>query len=139
MVFGVILFVASLVGIALLFAFKYWEEKRGALVAPGLRAKADAEALHIKALVFAARTDLARVPPELVRLLHILVHEAALGFAKLARASERQAHRLADMVSHKRHFEPRETRSEFLKKVSEHKNGGSNEEIPVPEHNQHTP
>jgi hypothetical protein len=47
-----------------------------------------------------------------------------LGFAAFARSSERQAHRLADLVSHKHGFVPRETRSEFLRKMSEHKNGG---------------
>ena len=67
----------------------------------------------------AARKDMQDLLPRAVLLSRFLVHEAALGIARAARYSERQAHRLADMVSHKRGFERRETRSEFLRKVSE--------------------
>jgi hypothetical protein len=77
----------------------------------------------MKELLLAARVDLAKVPPELLRFSRIALHEAALGFAYLARLAERRAHRIADFVSHKRHYERRETRSEFLKKVSEGRNG----------------
>jgi len=58
------------------------------------------------------------------------VREAALGLAASARYLERQAHRLADLVSHKRGFERRETKSEFLKQVTDFKasNGESLEE-----------
>ena len=115
-------FVFSLIGTATLFALKYWEGKRGNVFVPTVRQKADVQAEKFKELVIAAWFDLGKVPSEAFRTARIIVHEAALGFAALARFSERQAHRLADLVSHKRGFERRETRSEFLRKVSEHKN-----------------
>lgn len=124
MAFAAAVFAGSLVGIIALFTLKYWELRRGTLLMPGIRAKLDGRALQIKELVSAARTDVSRLAPELVRFARRSIHEGALAFAALARTLERQAHRLADTVSHKRGFERRETRSEFLKKVAEHKQGG---------------
>jgi hypothetical protein len=124
MLFAGILFVLSLLGIVALFALKSWEAHRGSVFFPALRQRADVHALHVKELAYAARVDLEKLPPEMVRLGHVLVHDAALAFAALARAAERGAHRVADLVSHKRHYMPRETRSEFLKKVAEGRNGG---------------
>ena len=121
MVFAGILFALSLLGIAALFVFKRWEMKRETILFSGLRARGDVRAQQLKELALAARMDLAKVPPEALRITRILIHEGALAFAALARFLERQAHRLADFVSHKRGFEKRETRSEFLKKVAEHK------------------
>lgn len=121
MVFAVTVFGCSFVGIAALFALKHWELRHNKIVAPALRARLDVRAHQVKELIFAARADAARLAPEMVRMAHALVHEGALAFARLARTLERQAHRLADTVSHKRGFERRETRSEFLKKVAEHK------------------
>ena len=126
MLFAAIVFVFSLLSIIGLFSFKHWEEKRGVVVLPQWRERADLRAIQLKELALAARTDVAKLPPEIIRVTHILIHEMALGIAALARFSERQAHRLADMVSHKQGFEKRETRSEFLKKVAEHKNGTEN-------------
>ena len=123
MVFTVIIFFLALLGIAALFGVKYWELRKDRVLAPQLREHADVRAGHLKELMLAARLDLAKVPPESVRLAHIAIHEGALKLAALARIAERQAHRLADLVSHKHRFEKRETRSEFLKKVAEHKNG----------------
>ena len=124
MAFAGILFALSLVGIIALFALKHWEMTRERILFPRLRARGDVRAEQIKELAFAARMDLAKLPPEALRITRILIHEGALGFAALARFLERQAHRLADFVSHKRGFEKRETRSEFLKKVAEHKSEG---------------
>ena len=118
-------FFGSCIGIAGLFGLKYWEAKHRTL-APGLRERLDVEALRLKDLLGAARIDLAKLLPHAVRLTRILLHEAALGLAVVARFAERQAHRLADLVSYKHRFEKRATRSEFLKKVSEHKNGNGN-------------
>jgi hypothetical protein len=130
MVFAGILFALSLLGIAALFALKRWEMARERVLLPHLRARGDVRAQQLKELATAARMDLAKIPPEAVRTARIMVHEGALAFAALARFLERQAHRLADFVSHKRGFEKRETRSEFLKKVAEHKtdNGLDTEE-----------
>ncbi len=123
MIVAIGIFFFSLAGVAALFALKHWEMRRGSVFAPEWRLRADAQTEKLKELAFAAWMDLGKVPPEALRVARIMVHEAALGFAALARFSERQAHRLADMVSHKRGFERRETRSEFLRKVAEHKNG----------------
>lgn len=117
-------FFFALVGVVALFSVKYIELRKGIMLCPALRARADGHAVHIKELVLAARADLSKVPPELVRFGHLLVHEAALALASFARVLERRAHQLADFVSHKRHYERRETRSEFLKKVAERTNGG---------------
>lgn len=123
MTLAIFVFFFSLVGIAALFGQKWREIRRGKALAPDLRSRADREAEKLKELAEAAWMDLGKVPPEALRLARVLVREMALGVAALARFLERQAHRLADFVSHKRGFERRETRSEFLRKVAEHKNG----------------
>lgn len=125
MIFAIILFFFSLVGVMALFSIKRLEMRRGSVFAPTVRARFDVKAEKLKELAGAAWMDLGKVPPEMVRVMRIMVHELALGFAALARFSEAQAHRLADMVSHKRGFERRETRSEFLRKVAEHKSDRS--------------
>lgn len=129
MLYALVVFLISLVAIGGLFGVKYWEIRSGRILFPGVRLKADARAGQLKELILAARLDIAKLPPNLLRLFRFLIHEAALGLAALARIGERQAHRLADTVSYKHRFERRETRSEFLKKVAEHKNG--REEIEV--------
>ena len=123
-IFAIVVFGLSLIAIMSLFVLKQWETQSGRVIAPALRVKADHRAVELKAKLFRLRLDLARILPITVLYTRYLIHEAALGFAVFARASERQAHRLAEMVSHKRTFVARETRSEFLKKVSGHKNGG---------------
>lgn len=123
-----IFFFASFLGITAMFSLKYWEQHNRRILAPRFRETIDVRALQFKELLTAARMDFAKLPPALVRLLRFLIHEAALGFAFLARIAEKQSYRLADLVSHKHRFEKRETRSEFLKKVSEHKNGGGSSE-----------
>ena len=121
---ALLVFGLSFFGIAGLFGLKHWELRHERILVPGLRRKIDVRAQQLKELAYAARADAAVFLPEIVRFGRFLIHEAVLGFAALARFSERQAHRLADMVSHKRGYERRETRSEFLKKVAEHKSAG---------------
>ncbi len=123
MTFAIGALISSLAGISALFGLKYWEMRNGTTVFPEWRVKADAQAAKLKELASAAWLDLALLPPLMLRTARVVVHEAALGMAALARISERQAHRLADFVSHKRGFERRETRSEFLRKVGEHRQG----------------
>lgn len=123
MVFAVIAFCISALGIVGLFFLKAREQRTNRVFAPAVREKIDTRALQAKDLLNAARADAAKLPPVIVRFTRFLIHEAALGLAALARMSERQLHRLADFVSHKHRFEKKETRSEFLKRVSEHKNG----------------
>ncbi len=117
-----IFFFSSLLGITAIFGVKYWEGRHSRVLAPRLRETLDMRARHIKTLLTAARMDLVQLLPVLVRLSRLFIHEAALGFAFFARLAERQAYRLADLVSHKHRYEKRESRSEFLKKVSEHRN-----------------
>jgi hypothetical protein len=124
MTFSIVIFGISLVAIGGLFVLKHWEVGTGRTLAPAVRHNADHQALELKNRLLHLRYDLARVPPFLVLYARYLVHEGALGVAAFAQMSERQAHRLADLVSHKHGFVPRETRSEFLRQVSEHKNGG---------------
>lgn len=118
-----IVFLLALLLLIALFALKYWERTHDRVLAPRMRVMADAQALRLKELVIAARIDLAKLPPFMLQLGRYFIHEGALALAKLARLGERQAHRLADRASYKYRFEKRETRSEFLKKVAEGKNG----------------
>lgn len=123
MLFAAIAFFVALCGIVALFGLKYWELKKGSVLFPAMRTRADGQAIHLKELMLAARADLSNLPDLSLRLGRILLHRLALLLASLARIGERQAHRLADMVSYKHRFEKRETRSEFLRKVSERRNG----------------
>ena len=128
MTLAFVVFFFSLFAIAFLFALKSWEIRKERIVFAPLREKADVRALQLKELLDAARLDLSKLPPGAVRLSRIGIHQLALGFAALARGAEGYAHQVADLVSYKHHFEKRDTRSEFLKKVAEHKSGnGSNE------------
>ncbi|OHA12060.1 MAG: hypothetical protein A3J10_01350 [Candidatus Sungbacteria bacterium RIFCSPLOWO2_02_FULL_54_10] len=77
----------------------------------------------MKQTLIALQADLAKLPPELLHLSRVLLHDIVLGTAATLRFLERKAHELADLVSHKHHFERRAPRSEFLKKVSESRNG----------------
>jgi len=128
MMLAFVVFFFSLFAIAFLFALKSWEIRKERIVFAPWREKADVRALQLKELLDAARLDLSKLPPEAVRLSRIGIHQLALGFAAFARAAEGYAHQVADLVSYKHHFEKRDTRSEFLKKVAEHKNGGGEQE-----------
>ncbi len=121
MVFAAVFFFGSLIGIAALFGIKYWEVRHDRAMVPArVRTQADVAALRVKALLDLARAEAQRVPPAMVYITRLLVHEIALGTAMLARTLERQAHRLADFVSHKHRFERRESRSEFLRQMNDH-------------------
>ena len=128
MTLAFVIFFFSLFAIAFLFALKYWEIRKERIVFAPWREQADVRALQLKELLDAARLDLSKIPPEVVRLSRIGIHQLAMGFAAFARGAERYAHRVADLVSYKHHFEKRDTRSEFLKKVAEHKNGNGSDE-----------
>jgi len=125
MVVATSFFLVSLLGIALLFSFKYREVKTGRVYLPMLRHQADIKAIQLKILLMWSRKELERVPPVMVLISRAIVHEMALYLASLASRGEVQTHRLADIVSAKHRFERRATHSEFLKQVSDHKNGVS--------------
>lgn len=120
---AVLIFFASLLGLAGLFTLKAIEAKRGAVYAPRLRASADKAALSLKRRLFDVRFFVARIPPAFLALSRFALRELALAAARFARGAEKRFYAIADFVSHKRNFERRESRSEFLKQVSEHKNG----------------
>jgi len=122
-VLAVIGFAFSLLGIVVLFALKAWETWRGYVLAPALRTRADLHALRLKAYLMNNRREAAKIVPFLGLVSRYLIHEGALAFARAAHFTGVQAHRLADLVSHKHRFERQAPRSEFLKAVSEHKNG----------------
>ncbi len=122
LLFAGIVFFLSLLLIATLFALNIREYHTGRHAVLEWRKAADREALQLKELMAAADLDLKKVPPLLAHFAHVCLHFAALEFARLAREASKQSHRLADFVSHKRNFERRETRSAFLKKMTELKN-----------------
>jgi ribosomal protein L22 len=122
-IFAMIIFGISLIGIVSLFVLKHWEDGSGRVLVPALRVRADARAMQLKGRLSHIQVDLARIAPLALLYMRYLIHEGALGFAAFARISERQAHRVADLVSHKRTFVARAPRSEYLKKVGERKNG----------------
>lgn len=124
MILAFSVFIISLAGIVGLFALKEWEGRTGKLLAPTLRERLDVWAFRSNELWIALQADLEKLPPEIVHGARIVLHELALATAALLRFLSVQAHRLAELVSHKRNFVRRAPRSEFLKKVIEHKNGG---------------
>ncbi len=122
MVLATIIFFVSLAFIIALFVLRYYEERRGAKIAPRGRQLADNAALNLKDALVHGRTQLEKLPPEVAHLSMRGVYKGALGMAGLARTLEDQAHRFADFVSSKGSFQRRETKSEFLKGVSDYKN-----------------
>ncbi len=122
------LFFLSLVGIVGLFTLKEWERRRSRVLVPELRERIDRLSFYLKELLVALRLDLEKLPPEILHISRIVIHEMALTAARLLRFLSLQAHRLADLVSHKHAFQRRAPRSEFLKKVIEHKNSLNGDE-----------
>ncbi len=109
----------AILGLVLLFFIKNWEEKHARIFIPGLRLAADDRALELKALLVWCESEFRKLGPTSIRVSRALLHDLALSLAALSRASERGAHRLADMLSHKHRFERKETKNEFLKQVGE--------------------
>ena len=128
MVFATIIFIVSLLGTVALFCLKYWEEKNQRVLVPGMRIWADERAMALKNSLAQWQAETDKFPPKFLQLTRWLIHELAIGFAAFARMLERQAHRLADLVSHKHRFVQREQKNEFLKQVGEYKNGEGNGE-----------
>lgn len=124
---AMVVFGVSIALILVLFALKRVEMGREQRFGEGLRARADVGALRVKSVLAMGESYLADMPFFLGALSRYFVHVGALSFARLARASAKRAHQLADFVSHKRGFERRETKSQFLRDVSEVKNGKSDD------------
>jgi len=131
MIPAAVTFGVSLFGILLLFVMKKIEVSRGSLIGGSARDSADLFALRVKWVFLVIEWYLSRLPDFLFLLSRHAVRAGALYLARAARYAEAQAYHLADFVSHKRNFERRETKSNYLKKVSEHKNGNGNGDGPV--------
>jgi hypothetical protein len=114
-------FVVSLVILGGLFALKYVELERGVVYVPNIRIRADTHARTLKTLCLLALSHAEKLPHDAMVFIRFSIHIGAMLIARLARAAETGAHRLADRVSHKHQFERGESRSEFLKSVREHK------------------
>lgn len=118
-----IVFIVSLVLLGTFFALKRYEMTTGVVWGAAWRAGADNHVVAMRTWAL-SHTDLLETLPSLAaRYLRFVVHELALLIAYGARRIEAWAHELADFVSHKHSLQVRETRSDFLKQVSEHKNG----------------
>lgn len=128
---ALIVFFASLVGITFLFSLKKIEMNRPVRFADRMRTRADDGARVVKHWLEVSEWYLENAPFFLGALTRYGVHIGALSFARLARSSERYAHELADLVSHKHRFERRETKSRFLKEVGEYKNGNGSDTTTV--------
>lgn len=113
----------SLVGLVTLFSLKYAEMNRGTLFASEFRVRADTITRMTKATVRFGLARIRELPYEALHISRFLIHIGAVIFARGARAAEAGAHKLADRVSHKHHFERSETKSSFLRSVSAHKDG----------------
>ncbi|PIR83795.1 hypothetical protein COU18_02310 [Candidatus Kaiserbacteria bacterium CG10_big_fil_rev_8_21_14_0_10_51_14] len=122
MTFAIITFALSFLGIMGLFGLKDWETRKGRVVFPEFRTRADALALRVRGLLLALEVDLEKIPVEFLHIMRVIIHTIVLYTASFLRILALQAHRLADFVSHKHTFRRRAPRSEFLKKVLEHKN-----------------
>ncbi|OGG57559.1 hypothetical protein A2853_01680 [Candidatus Kaiserbacteria bacterium RIFCSPHIGHO2_01_FULL_55_17] len=122
MVLASVMFFISLAGLAGFLGLKEWEVRSGRIALPAFRTRLDRWAFLLNDLLVALRADAEKIPPEVVHLSRILLHELALLVGTSLHFLAQQAHRLADFVSHKRNFVRRAPRSEFLKKITEHKN-----------------
>ena len=131
--FAIIVFFGSIAGILGLFFVKALEEKKGLIFAPIMRGQLDQSAIELKLILIQLQNEFKKLGPTSARFTRIALHQIALSLAALSRSSERQAQKLADMVSHKRHFERREPKNEFLHKVSSAKNGRSTKKGPTDE------
>lgn len=119
--FAVGMFGFSFFGLALLFTVKHIELRRGARFAPEFRIRLDRFAKMMKAIIRLLAARAQELPHDFALFLHMVVHLGAVVFARGARAAEQGAHKVADRVSHKYRFEKSESRSEFLRSVSAHK------------------
>ncbi|NBV76784.1 hypothetical protein EBR66_01320 [bacterium] len=116
--FAVGTFFFSLVGIVSLFSLKRYEVARGLVLWAPYRAQADDYARALKHAAISLEQEMVTWPPKGNLICRYFIHRAALASARGFNAAEQWAHRLADRVSHRHGFERRETRSRFLKEVS---------------------
>lgn len=123
---------SSIVGVLSLFLMKKVEIARGVLIGGSLRDDADLFAMRVKWIFLVVEWYLARLPDFLFLLTRYGIRIGALSAARIARRAEEQAHQIADFVSHKRNFERRETKSQYLKQVSDHKEENGHGPVATP-------
>jgi len=137
MIFAGTAFFLACAGIIGLFTLKRWEEEHQRMVLSEFRRGADEKAVKLKAMILASSHDLEKLPPLLLAIASAIVRVLAIGFGHLAHWIGERSHALADLVSYKHRFERKETRSEFLKQVTDYpitnRNGAlPREEVPAP-------
>lgn len=113
--------IIALSGISLLLSLVYVEKKSGKLFLPKLRNLLDRYAVDLNNFGTRVIYVIEHAPSFIVQFGYFLVHIFAVFVALASRASESKARKLVDFVSHKQSFKRRETRSQFLKDVSGHK------------------
>ncbi len=92
-----------------------------------MRVALDIKALELKNVLEHGREHFDRLQPILTDFLSALIHRGAITVAKGARIAETRAYKLADLVSHKQGFVQRQTQSEYLQQVTDHKNGSNSD------------
>ncbi|HET8581109.1 MAG TPA: hypothetical protein VFL98_01420 [Candidatus Paceibacterota bacterium] len=118
---SMIIFGGAFALILALFILKLVEAVSGRTLAPNTRAMLDEKALVVERMGEKAAYAVEHLPSFTIAFALYLVHVCAFLVARSARGIERQAHRVAEFVSHKRTFSRRETKSDFLKQVRKHK------------------
>ncbi len=112
-------FYGALAGLALLFLVRFFEEARGMRMLPGFRHTLDRFALFIKRYLERVETFFEHIPQFTALLLRYLTAKGVRRFAHMTEGISRTAHAAADMVSYKHRYERKETRSTFLKRMSD--------------------
>jgi hypothetical protein len=117
-------FFVALLGVIILFARKWlvmrrplaWEDPSEVEMT-----RADDYALAAKAHLSRLSAWAQTLPGVLWLIIRYGIHRSAKAFARLARAAEDAAHRLADRASHRHRFERGNHTSEYLRQVGETK------------------
>ncbi len=128
---SVIIFWTALLGLVSLFAFKMFELKNGELLGAKLRKRVDVSLVHA---VDEVRTHVTELPDRasLRKAFHTSAHAVILFFSKVAKFADVKAESLAMRISRnaREHTVGKKRQaSDFLRQVSEHKNGLDKDEI----------
>ena len=118
-----IVFLGSLIGLALLFVVKSYELSRGTLLFPKAHTFADDRARLLRGDLMRVSRAIEKLPARSLLVVRSMLHMAAVQAATVARSTEERLYALADKVSHKHRFDRKETSSQFLKQVTEGTNG----------------
>lgn len=117
-------FFVALFGVGILFAHKWYAlrgDTRQSESPETEMTRADDYALAAKARLTQFSAWAQTLPGVLWLIIRYGIHRSAKAFARLARAAEDAAHRLADRASHRHRFERGNHTSEYLRQVGETK------------------